>query len=374
VERRVYSDEHERFRSVVREFFATDVGPSYPEWEKSGRPPREFWNAAGAVGILGIGVPEEYGGLPNSSFKHSAVVTEEAQRAGLVLGGVRVQTDICMPYFLEYATADQQARWLPDLASGAAVSALAMTEPGAGSDVKAMGTRAVRDGDHYVLNGAKTFITNGLSADLVIVAAKTDPAAGRQGISLLVVDADSSGFERGRKLEKIGLRTQDLAELAFTDVIVPVNNLLGEEGRGFDYLTSNLAQERLSIALNSQAAAVAALAAAVAEVGQIGTVGQTVKFELASCRADVEAGQALADAALDRHVTGELTPADAAIVKLFCTELQGRVTERCLRALGPAAYARTSVVGRAFADARVSRIYGGSSEIMKVITAKAMGL
>jgi alkylation response protein AidB-like acyl-CoA dehydrogenase len=280
-----------------------------------------------------------------------------------------------MPYFLDYADAAQQKRWLPALTSGRAVSALAMTEPGAGSDIKAMSTRAVRAGDSYIVNGAKTFITNGLSADLVIVAAKTDPDAGRRGLSLLVVEAQTPGFERGRKLQKIGLRTQDLAELAFTDMVVPAENLLGEEGRGFDYLTSNLAQERLSIALNSQAAAVATLDSTVAVLaGTPRGSHQTAKFELASRRAEVLAGQALADVALKHHVRGELSPVDAAMTKLFCSELQGRVTDSCMRVLGPRAYARTTLAGRAFVDARVSRIYGGSSEIMKVITAKAMGL
>jgi alkylation response protein AidB-like acyl-CoA dehydrogenase len=377
VERRVYSQQHEAFREIVRAFFVDELRGEYPAWEAAGRPPRDFWTRAGEVGILGIGVPPEYGGLPDSTFKHSAIVTEEAQRAGLVLGGVRVQTDICMPYFLQYASEEQRARWLPGLASGELVSAIAMTEPGAGSDMKAMSTRAVRDGDHYVVNGAKTFITNGLSANLAIVAVKTDPAAQRGGISLLVVPAQTPGYERGRKLEKLGLRTQDLAELSFTDMVIPCENLLGEENRGFEYLTSNLAQERLSIALNSQAAAVAALESALEALrGDAGGRGseQATKFTLAACKAEVEAGQALADRALECHVEGELTPSDAAIVKLFCTELQGRVTDRCLQLIGPAAYARTSPVGRAFADARVSRIYGGSSEIMKVIVAKAIGL
>jgi alkylation response protein AidB-like acyl-CoA dehydrogenase len=228
-----------------------------------------------------------------------------------------------------------------------------------------------------VVNGAKTFITNGLSANLAIVAVKTDPAAERRGISLLVVPAQTPGYERGRKLEKIGLRTQDLAELSFTDMVVPCENLLGEENRGFEYLTSNLAQERLSIALNSQAAAVAAIESALealrADPSGRGSE-QVTKFTLAACKAEAEAGQALADRSLERHVEGELTPSDAAIVKLFCTELQGRVTDRCLQLIGPAGYARSSPLGRAFADARVSRIYGGSSEIMKVIVAKAIGL
>jgi acyl-CoA dehydrogenase len=376
VRRTVFNEDHEAFRDVVRDFFASEVVPEYGEWEAAARPPRHFWRRAGEVGILGIGIPAELGGLPGSTFKHSAVVTEEVQHAGLALGGVRVQTDICMPYFLEYADDEQQRRWLPGLASGEAVTALALSEPEAGSDLKAMSTTAVRDGDHYIVNGAKTFISNGLGADLVILAVKTDRAAGREGISLLVVDADTPGFERGRSLEKIGLKAQDLSELFFTDMAVPVANLLGEENRGFEYLTANLAQERLSIAINSQAAAVAALRDAVAQVQQTadGTVPQHTKFELAACAAEVDAGQALVDRALDAHEVGDLLPADAAAVKLFCTELQGRVTDRCLQIFGAPAYRRSSPLGRAWADARVSRIYGGSSEIMKVIVAKSLGL
>ncbi|WP_354702531.1 acyl-CoA dehydrogenase family protein [Paraconexibacter sp. AEG42_29] len=373
--RTVFRPEHDAFRSVVREFFQDEVVPEYPEWEKAGRPPRSFWYRAGALGLLGVGVPEAFGGLAGSGFKHSAVITEEAQRAGLAIGGVRVHTDICMPYFLEYATAEQQERWLPALTSGEAVSALALSEPGAGSDLKALSTSARRDGDHYVVDGAKTFISNGLAADLVILAVKTDRSAGRHGISLLVVDAQTPGFERGPRLEKIGQKAQDLSELFFTDMHVPVQNLLGEENRGFAYLTANLAQERLSIGLNSQAAAVAALEATVANVAS-GALpsGQHAKFELAACAAEVQAGQALTDRALDAHEAGELMPEDAAVVKLYCTELQGRVVDRCLQLHGVAGCSRTSVLGRAYADARVSRIYGGSSEIMKVIVAKSLGL
>jgi acyl-CoA dehydrogenase len=373
MQRSVYDDRHEAFRARVREFLAGEVAPTYPEWEAAGRPPREFWARAGEHGILGIGVPVAYGGLPDSTFKHSAVVTEEVQRAGMTLGGLRVQTDICMPYFLEYATEEQRERWLPSLTVGRSVTALAMSEPAAGSDMKAMATRAVRDGDWYVVNGAKTFISNGLGADLVIVAAKTDPGAGRRGISLLVVDANTEGFERGRKLEKVGLRTQDLAELSFTDMRVPAENLLGEENRGFEYMTSNLAQERLSIAVNAQAGAAATLERTVAAVRDR-SVSQVTKFELAACAAEVEAGQALVDRALDANDAGELSGADAAKAKLFCTELHGRVADRCMRLLGPAGYARGSAAGGGWADARVSRIYGGSSEIMKVIVAKELGL
>jgi acyl-CoA dehydrogenase len=376
VRRTVYDDRHEAFREVVRDFLAGEVAATYADWERTGRPPREFWTRAGELGILGIGVPPEYGGLRVSTFKHSAVVTEEAQRAGMTLGGLRVQTDICMPYLLSYATDEQKRRWLGDLTSGRAVAALAMSEPGAGSDMKAMSTGAVRDGDAYVVNGAKTFITNGHSADLVIVAVKTDPGAGRHGISLLVVAADSEGFERGRKLEKVGLRTQDLAELAFTDMRVPVESLLGEENRGFEYLSNNLAQERLSIAVNAQAGAAATLERTVAALREANGRGlaQTAKFELATCATDVEAGQALVDRALDANDAGDLSGADAAKIKLFCTELHGRVADTCMKLLGAAGYSRASAAGGAWADARVSRIYGGSSEIMKVIVAKEMAL
>jgi acyl-CoA dehydrogenase len=395
--RTVYGPQHDTWRARVRSFFEAEVVPNYAAWEQSGMPPAEFWPKAGAAGLLGIGVPPEHGGLEGADFKYAAIVSEEMNRAGLAMGGLRVHTDICMPYFLEYATPEQRERWLPGLASGRYVTAIAITEPGAGSDMKAMSTRADVDGDNYVVNGAKTFITNGLGANLVIVCVKTDPRADqpdgsrgarsgeagrraadpRKGISLLVVDTDTPGFERGRKLEKIGLRTQDLAELAFTDMVVPRANLLGEENRGFEYLTSNLAQERLSIALNAQAAAASTLARTVEHVQADGNglaSSQAVKFTLAASQVEVDAGQALADQALEAHVAGRLTPSDAAGLKLYATELQGRVTDRCVQLLGPAAYARTTPVGRAFADARVSRIYGGSSEIMKVIVAKAMGL
>jgi acyl-CoA dehydrogenase len=374
--RDIYDQRHDQFRKTVREFFEKDVAPDYPSWEEQGYPPREFWLRAGELGILGIGVPAEYGGLEGSTFKHSAVVTEEAQRANIALG-IRVQTDVCMPYFLEYTNDEQKRRWLPELTSGRAVGALAMSEPGVGSDMKAMSTRAVRDGDHYVINGAKTFISNGLSADLVVIAAKTDPAAGRNGLSLIVAETNSEGFEVGRKLDKLGLRTQDLAELAFTDMVVPVENLLAEENRGFEYLTNNLAQERLSIAVNAQAGAAATLERTTTHVQEHGNglaKEQGTKFELAACAAEVTAGQNLIDTALDAHDARELSVADAALVKLFCTELQGRVADRCVQLLGPEAYSRRSTAGGAFADARVTRIYGGSSEIMKVIVAKDLGL
>jgi alkylation response protein AidB-like acyl-CoA dehydrogenase len=378
--RTIFGPDHQDFRKVVRAFYRDELLPDYPRWEELGAPPQTFWRRAGELGLLGIQVPEEYGGGGVGSFVFNVVLTEEAQAAGMALGGLRLHTDICMPYFLRFANEDQRRRWLPRLAGGDAVAALAMSEPGAGSDVKALATRAVRDGDDYVVNGAKTFISNGSIADLVITAVKTDLSAGRAGISLLVIEAGMPGFERGRKLRKIGLHTQDLAELSFTDVRVPAANLLGEEGEGFAYLTSNLAQERLSIAVNSQAAAAEAVRGTIEYVKNRSAFGTTVaafqntKFELAACRAEVDAGQALLDAALAAHDRGELTGGDAAVVKLYCTELQGRVVDRCLQLHGGYGYITEYPIARAYADARVSRIYAGSSEVMKVIIAKEMGL
>lgn len=372
--RQVFSAEHEALRADVRAFLHDHVLPEYASWRKEGRPSPQFWKGMGTLGVLGIGIPAEYGGWADSDFRHSAVVTEEIQALGLAIGGLRVHTDICVPYLVHHASREQKAQWLPRMCAGDVVVALGLSEPGAGSDLKAMATRAERRGDVYVVNGAKTFISNGASADLVILAVKTDPAAGRDGISLLLVDTATPGFDRGRRLDKLGLKAQDLSELSFTDMQVPVANLLGEENKGFEYLTANLAHERLSIAVNSQAAAAAALAWTVEELR--GTKpGQEAKFTLAACATEVAAGQALIDQAIAQHVRGELAVTDAALAKLFCTELQGRVVERCLSLHDPAtAYAHDSRIGNAYLDGRVSRIYAGSSEIMKVIVAQKLGV
>jgi acyl-CoA dehydrogenase len=380
MKRTIFTEDHDAFRSLVRAFYAEHVVPEYGEWERAGAPPREFWTAAGKLGLLGMQVPEEYGGGGQDSFLFNVILTEETQHAGIALGGLRMHTDIAMPYFLHHANAEQQSRWLPRLVNGDAVVALAMSEPGAGSDMKAISTRAVREADSYVVNGSKMFISNGATADLIVTAVKTDVSAGRAGLSLLVIEGDSAGLERGRKLQKLGLKAQDLAELTFDDVRVPVENRLGEEGKGFEYLTQNLAQERLSIAVNSQAAAVTALRDTVAYTKDRKAFGTTVssfqntKFELAACATDIEAGQALLDSALTAHENGELQAADAAKVKLFCTELQGRVIDRCLQLHGGYGYMLEYPIARAYADARVSRIYAGSSEVMKVIIAKSLGL
>lgn len=370
--RTLFDDRHEQFRADVRRFFEVDVVPGYSNWKVEGRPPREFWKGAAQVGILGIGVPAQWGGLPGSTFRHSAVVSEEAQRAGLALGGLRVHTDICMPYLLSFGNADQIGTWAPRLTAGETVVALALSEPGAGSDLKAMTTKAVLDGDHYVVNGAKTFISNGAAADLVILAVKTTPEAGRRGISLLLVETDTPGFIRGRKLDKLGLPTQDLAEMSFVDMRVPALNLLGEQDKGFTYLTSNLAQERLSIAVSAQAAAAAVLRSTVAAMST--DPGQSAKFDLATSQAEVTAGQALIDSAVAALEAECLSPADAALAKLFSTEMQGRVNQRCVDLLGYDGIRPDGFVGQSLLDARVTRIFGGSSEIMRVLIAQGLEL
>jgi long-chain-acyl-CoA dehydrogenase len=372
--RSVFTAEHESFRHRVRDFLVDQVVPEYPSWMLEGCPSREFWIGMGKLGVLGIGVPEDFGGLPGSDFRHSAVVTEEIQRLGLAIGGLRVHTDICLPYLVSYGTPEQKAQWLPPMCRGDVVVALGLSEPGAGSDLKAMSTRALRRDDVYVVNGSKTFISNGATADLLILAVKTTPEAGRNGISLLLVDTSTPGFNRGRRLDKLGLKAQDLSELSFTDMEIPADCLLGEENRGFEYLTSNLAHERLSIAVNSQAAASAALEWTVAHLAG-SDPGQDAKFTVAACATDVAAGQALIDQAISLQVAGHLAVADAALIKLFCTELQGRVVDRCLDLHDPGTgFSTDSRIGHAYLDGRVSRIYAGSSEIMKVIVAQSLGL
>ncbi|MEV1239968.1 acyl-CoA dehydrogenase family protein [Nonomuraea sp. NPDC050022] len=380
--RTVFDEDHEAFRAIVRDFLAREVVPVFPEWEKAGAAPRDFYRQVGKLGILGMLVPEEYGGGGQRSFKFNAVVNEELARAKLGLGTVRVHADIVTPYLLRYADEEQKRRWLPGVASGELMTAIAMTEPGTGSDLAGIASTAVLDGDHYVLNGAKTFITGAVNADLVLVVARTSPPSDnrRTGLSILVVEAASPGFTVGRNLAKIGLKAQDTAELAFEDVPVPVANLLGEEGRAFDYLGHNLAQERLSIAVNAQAAAVAAVELTVAYVRDRSVFGrplsgfQNTKFVLAECATDVEAGQALVDRALEEHDGGGLSAADAAKVKLFCTELQSRVVDKCLQLHGGYGYVLEYPIARMYADARVTRIFGGTSEVMKTIIAKSVGL
>ncbi|TSE01587.1 acyl-CoA dehydrogenase [Skermania sp. ID1734] len=383
MKRTIYDTDHEDFRAMIRDFLAAEVVPHYEDWTRTGTP-RELFNKLGDLGIMGFGIPEEYGGPGAVSYKYQAIISEETTRVGVELGHYMVTTGIVLPYFLNLATEDQRKAWLPRIASGEIVLAIAMTEPGAGSDLAGIRTTATlsADGRHYLLNGAKTFITGARNADLTIVVARTSPATDdrRAGLSLLVVENRSPGFEVGRQLEKIGQHAIDTCELAFSDVVVPVENVLGEEGRGFWYLGQNLPRERLAIANHAVASAAAAVEFARTYVQTREVFGhslaefQNTKFVLAECATEVEAAQALVDKALELDDDEELGVADAARAKLFCTEVAARVIDKCLQLHGGYGYITEHPIARLYADTRVNRIYGGTSEVMKTIIAKELGL
>ena len=380
--RDVFTADHEAFRQLVRTFVAKEVVPHYASWEEAGRLPREVFEKLGSLGLLGMAVPEEYGGAGIDDYRYNVVLQEEAARALVTLGTVRTQLEVVLPYLLAYADQEQRDRWFPGLAAGRLLTAIAMTEPGTGSDLAGIRTTAVRDGDHYVLNGAKTFITGGLLADLVIVVARTasDPDNRRAGLTLLVVEDGMPGFTRGRVLSKMGIKVQDTVELSFDDVRVPVANRLGEEGAAFGYLGRNLPQERMTVAVGSVAQATAALNTTIEYVKERKAFGkpvasfQNTKFELASVATEIEAAQMMLDRAVLELVDGRLSGADAAKVKLFCTEVQARAVDRCLQLFGGYGYMLEYPIARLYADARVARIYAGTSEVMKVIIAKSLGL
>ena len=380
--RDLFTEDHEAFRQLARDFIEKEVAPHYPEWEKAGRMPREVFEHMGSLGMLGMAIPEQYGGAGIDDYRYNVVLQEEAARALVTLSTVRTQLDVILPYFLHYANDEQRERWFPGLAAGTLLTAVAMTEPGTGSDLAGVRTTAVRDGDEYVLNGAKTFITGGIQADLVVVVARTstDPDNRRRGLTLLVVEDGMPGFKRGRELEKMGCKVQDTVELSFEDVRVPVANRLGEEGEAFSYLGHNLPQERMTVAVGSVAQARAAVTATIDYVKDRKAFGtpvasfQNTKFELAACSAEIEAAQAMIDRAVADLVDGELSGADAARVKLFCTEVQARVVDRCLQLFGGYGYMMEYPIARLYTDARVARIYAGTSEVMKVIIAKSLGL
>lgn len=380
--RDLFTADHESFRHLVRDFVSREVVPHYEEWERAGQLPRGVFEQLGELGVMGLALPEEHGGAGVDDYRYNVILQEEAARALVTLGTVRTQLDVILPYFLTYANKEQRARWFPGLAVGKLLTAIAMTEPGTGSDLAGIRTTAVRDGDHYVLNGAKTFITGGLLADLVIVVARTasDPDNRRAGLTLLVVEDGMPGFSRGRELDKIGIRVQDTVELAFDDVRVPVANRLGEEGEAFSYLGRNLPQERMTVAVGSVAQTRAALETTLAYVKDRKVFGSSVssfqntKFELAAVATEIEAAQTMLDRAVLELVEGRLSGADAAKVKLFCTEMQGRCVDRCLQLFGGYGYIREYPIARLYADARITRIYAGTSEVMKVIVAKSLGL
>lgn len=380
--RDLYDPEHELFRETVAAFMESEVVPHRDRWEQEGKVDKEMFGKAGRQGLLGMAIPEEFGGGGTADFRFNAVILEEVMRADAMAAGmcITLHNDVVLPYFLHLTNDEQKERWLPGLASGELMSAIAMTEPGAGSDLAGITTTALRDGDHYVVNGSKTFITNGINSDVVVTAVKTDPSQRHAGMSLLVIEEGMGGFTRGRNLDKIGLHAQDTAELFFSDVQVPVENLLGEEGQGFYQLVRNLPQERLSLAVGSLAHAQQAFAWTleyITERTAFGTAighNQVIKHRMAELRTELDVTQTY----LDRQVVllneGALTAEDAAKAKWWTTELEKRVVDSCLQFFGGWGYMEEYPIARAYRDTRVQTIYGGTTEVMKEIIGKSLGL
>lgn len=380
MERTIFDAEHDMFRASFRTFVDKEVAPHHSGWERDGIVPRDLWLRAGAAGFLGMAVPEEYGGGGVADFRYNACLVEEGQYSGCVTAiiGFTLQNDVVLPYFLGLASDDQKRRWLPGCVTGELITAIAMTEPGTGSDLAGIQTSAVADGDGFVLNGAKTFITNGILADVVIVAAKTDPGAGHRGMTLLVVEAGMDGFERGRNLDKVGLHAQDTAELFFDDVHVPATNVLGEVGGGFAHLMANLPQERLGIAVSAVAGARAAFDWTLAYCKERKAFGQPIgsfqnsRFRLAEMATEIEVAQVFVDRCITDHSAGRLSASDAAKAKWWTTELQKRVVDECVQLHGGYGYMVEYPIARLWADARVQKIYGGTNEIMKELISRSL--
>ncbi|MER7189439.1 acyl-CoA dehydrogenase family protein [Streptomyces flaveolus] len=374
------TQDHRDFQAMVRDFVEREIVPFHADWERAGLVDREVWRSAGKLGLLGIDAPEEYGGGGVRDFRYQVLLSEEIMRVGATGIGFALHNDVVAPYLLELATDEQKRRWLPGFCSGDLVTAIAMTEPEAGSDLQAIRTTAFQDGDDYVLRGAKTFITNGIHADLVVVVARTRPGRGARGLSLLVVERDMPGFSRGRKLEKIGMAAQDTAELFFDDVRVPAGNLLGTPGRAFLHLAANLPQERLGIAAYAVAAAETAFAQTLeycknrTAFGQpVGTF-QHVRFELAEMATELDVARTYVDRAVAEHNAGRLDAVAAAKAKWWATDVQRRVLDRCVQLHGGYGFMRETPVARAFVDNRVHPIYGGTNEIMKEIIGRDLGV
>ena len=374
--RAVYDEDQEQYRDLVRKVLAKEMVPFLDEQEEQGIVGKDVWRKVGAAGMLCPTVPEAYGG-PGLDFRYNAVVNEEVSYAGSS-AGFTLQSDIVAEYLVAYGSEEQKQAYLPRMVSGELVTAIAMTEPGAGSDLQGIRATAKRDGNHYVINGSKTYITNGQNADLIITVAKTDPTIGAKGISLILIEAGDAGFERGRKLDKIGMNSADTSELFFNDVRVPITRCLGDEGRGFAYLMSQLPQERLSIAVTAQAVAQRAFDEAVAFTKDRKAFGKTVfdfqntRFVLADLKTRLQVGWAHLDWALARHVAGELTDAEGSAAKLWHTELQGEACDTALQLHGGAGYMNEYMIARLWRDSRVTRIFGGTSEIMKEVIARSI--
>ena len=382
MQRTIFEPDHRDYRESAQRFIAAEMTPHTDAWEAEGIVPRELFAKAAEKGMLAMAVGEEFGGAGVDDFRFNQILVEEFAYAGVGAAGlgISLHNDICLPYFLEYCTPEQRDRWMPGIADGSLITAVAMTEPGIGSDLASMTTSAILDGDHYVVNGSKTFITNGINADLIITAVKTDPSQRHKGMSLLVIEAGMEGFERGRNLEKVGMHSQDTAELFFNDVRVPVANRFGDEGLGFTYLVSNLPQERLSIAVAGVAAAQAALNWTLEYVKERQAFGQPIgsfqasRFALAEMKTEIDMATQWVDQAVLALNAGTLTAEDAAAAKWWCTELQGRVVDRCVQLHGGYGYMLEYPIGRAYADARITRIYGGTTEIMKEIVGRSLGV
>ena len=382
MQRTIFTEEHDMFRDAFRQFVDKEIVPGFLQWEADGIVPRELFSAAGQSGFLGMDVDEQHGGGGVDDFRYNLIIGEELQRSGTGGAGLglTLHNDICLPYFTSLCTDEQKERWLPGICSGELITAIAMTEPGIGSDLASMGTTAIRDGDRYTVNGSKTFITNGINADLVITAVKTDPSLKHKGMSLVVLERGMDGFERGRNLEKVGLHSQDTAELFFTDVQVPVANLLGSEGQGFVHLVHNLPQERLSIAASAVAAAEAALGWTLEYVKDRKAFGQPVgsfqnsRFKLAEMRTEIDIAQAFVDRCIEGLNDETLTAEEAAEAKWWCTELQKRTVDTCVQLHGGYGYMLEYPIARAYTDARITTIYGGTTEIMKEIIGRSLGV
>ena len=377
IPRSVYSADHELFREAVRRFVASEIVPYHAQWEKDGVVSREVWRAAGAQGLLCSFVPENYGG-PGGDFLHTAIVTEELAKVEATGPAFHLHSGIVTPYILHYGSEAQKHKWLPGMCAGEIIGAIAMTEPGAGSDLQGMRARAVRDAEGYVLNGQKTFISNGQIADLVITVCKTDPEAAAKGMSLLVVERGDAGFSRGRNLEKVGWHAQDTSELFYSDVRLGTDRLLGEENRAFKYLMQELAQERLLVAIRSATTLETALANTVTYTQQREAFGkplfalQNTRFKLAECKTQAVVARTFVDRCMEMHMQGMLDANDAAMAKLHVTESLGRVLDECLQLHGGYGYMWEYPIARAWAGHRVSRIAGGSSEIMKEIISRTL--
>jgi alkylation response protein AidB-like acyl-CoA dehydrogenase len=380
IPRTLYSDEHDQFRSTFRSWLDHEVVPNHERWEADGITPRDIWLEAGKHGFLGLTVPEQYGGGGTDDYRFGAIMAEEIGYTGVVGSGngMTLHNDIVLPYFLGLCNDEQRDRFLPGMVTGEIIGALAITEPNAGSDVAGVRSTAKRHGDTFVVNGAKTFISNGINSDAVVTVVKTDPEAGHRGISLLLLERGMEGFDRGRNLDKVGMHAQDTAELFFSDVEVPETNLLGDEGKGFYYLMRNLAQERLSLAVGGVAVAKAAVEWTLDYTKQRTAFGQSVsnfqntKFVLAELHTETQAAEVYVDRCVELHCDGKLSAEQAAAAKYYCTELQNRVVDRCLQLYGGYGYMREYPIARAWADSRIQTIYGGTSEIMKEIVGRSL--